>query len=141
MYLQNTLDSTRFICQIHIFIQGVFGDGDFSDLNNMIKTCACTIYIASFSHGAVNFGQYDEYAFPPFYTGISSLIDVNFFIFQILIYSHDVFTYSVSQNTEATIQRPVILLFLEVCLNLRKFIIIVWLLLRILILEHPRGFK
>ena len=36
----------------------------------MIKTCACTIYIASVSHGAVNFGQYDEYAFPPFYTGI-----------------------------------------------------------------------
>ena len=36
----------------------------------MIKTCACTIYIASFRQRAVNFGQYDEYAFPPFYTGI-----------------------------------------------------------------------
>ena len=48
----------------------MFGDGDFSDLNNVIKTCACTIYMASVSHGAVNFGQYDEYAFPPFYPGI-----------------------------------------------------------------------
>ena len=70
MYLQNTLDSTGFICQIHIFIQGVFGDGDFSDLNNVIKTCACPIYIVYVSHGAVKFGQYDEYAFPPFYPGI-----------------------------------------------------------------------
>jgi len=48
-------------------IKGVFGDGKFNKLDDLIKTITSTIYISSVMHAAANFCQYDEYAFPPNY--------------------------------------------------------------------------
>ena len=50
-----------------IFLQGVFGDGKFSDLEDLIKVVTSIIFISSVGHSAANFAQYDEYAFPPNY--------------------------------------------------------------------------
>ena len=50
-----------------IFVQGVFGDGKFSDLEDLIKVVTSIIFISSVGHSAANFAQYDEYAFPPNY--------------------------------------------------------------------------
>uniref|UniRef100_T2MH56 Arachidonate 5-lipoxygenase n=1 Tax=Hydra vulgaris TaxID=6087 RepID=T2MH56_HYDVU len=48
-------------------IKGVFGNGNFDDLNDLIKFVASVIFICSVGHAAANFCQYDEYAFPPSY--------------------------------------------------------------------------
>jgi len=50
-------------------IKGVFGNGVFDNSDDLIKVLATSIYIASVKHGAVNFCQYDEYGYPPFYPG------------------------------------------------------------------------
>lgn len=55
---------TTYLC---LFIQGVFGDGKFSDLEDLIKAVTSIIFISSVGHSAANFAQYDEYAFPPNY--------------------------------------------------------------------------
>lgn len=47
--------------------QGVFGDGKFTDLEDLIKAVTSIIFISSVGHSAANFAQYDEYAFPPNY--------------------------------------------------------------------------
>jgi len=48
-------------------IKGVFGGGKFEDVEDLIKVVTTTIYIASVTHATANFGQYDEYGFPPVY--------------------------------------------------------------------------
>ena len=48
-------------------LQGVFGDGKFTDLEDLIKAVTAIIFISSVGHSAANFAQYDEYAFPPNY--------------------------------------------------------------------------
>lgn len=48
-------------------IKGVFGEGTFTDLEDLIKTVTSIIFISSVGHSAANFAQYDEYAFPPNY--------------------------------------------------------------------------
>ena len=48
-------------------MQGVFGDGKFEDLEDLIKAVTSIIFISSVGHSAANFAQYDEYAFPPNY--------------------------------------------------------------------------
>jgi len=48
-------------------IKGVFGDGKFSCLDELVKTITATIFLSSVGHAAANFCQYDEYAFPPNY--------------------------------------------------------------------------
>ena len=45
----------------------MFGGGKFEDLEDLIKVVSGTIFISSVGHAATNFGQYDEYAFPPNY--------------------------------------------------------------------------
>ena len=49
--------------------QGVFGNGKFENLEDLIKVVSSTIFMCSVSHAAANFAQYDEYAFPPNYPG------------------------------------------------------------------------
>lgn len=48
-------------------LQGVFGGGKFTDLEDLIKAVTTIIFISSVGHSAANFAQYDEYAFPPNY--------------------------------------------------------------------------
>lgn len=48
-------------------IEGVFGDGKFEDVEDLVKTVTAIIFISSVGHAAANFAQYDEYAFPPNY--------------------------------------------------------------------------
>ncbi|XP_029207338.2 polyunsaturated fatty acid 5-lipoxygenase-like [Acropora millepora] len=48
-------------------IKGVFGGGEFTDLEDLIKVVTSIIFISSVGHSAANFAQYDEYAFPPNY--------------------------------------------------------------------------
>jgi len=48
-------------------IKGVFGGGEFKKLDDLIKVVTTTIYTCSVTHAAANFGQYDEYGFPPVY--------------------------------------------------------------------------
>ena len=50
-----------------LLFQGVFGGGKFEQLEDLIKVVSATIYLGSVQHAAVNFSQYDEYAFPPAY--------------------------------------------------------------------------
>ena len=53
---------------VHLFIfQGVFGDGKFTVLEDLISAVTSIIFISSVGHAAANFAQYDEYAFPPNY--------------------------------------------------------------------------
>ena len=52
---------------IFYLLKGVFGDGKFNMLDDVIKICTTTIFMASVQHTAANFCQYHEYAFPPFY--------------------------------------------------------------------------
>lgn len=49
------------------FSQGVFADGKFTNLEDLIKTVSSIIFVSSVGHAAANFAQYDEYAFPPNY--------------------------------------------------------------------------
>jgi len=51
-------------------IKGVFGNGQFSDLNDLKKTITSVLFLASVAHASANFAQYDEYAFPPNYPSI-----------------------------------------------------------------------
>lgn len=52
-----------------LFFQGVFGRGKFTNTDDLIKFISTVIFLSSAQHAAVNFTQYDEYAFTPFYPG------------------------------------------------------------------------
>ena len=45
--------------------QGVWGDGVFNNMEDLIKTLTTYTFILSCVHAAANFNQYDEYGFPP----------------------------------------------------------------------------
>ena len=47
------------------FLQGVWGDGEFTKLDDLIKTVTTLVYILTCVHAAANFNQYDEYGFAP----------------------------------------------------------------------------
>eukprot|EP00111_Clytia_hemisphaerica_P017039 TCONS_00050503-protein len=46
-------------------MKGVWGDGKFEKLDDLIKTVTSIVYILSCAHSAANFNQYDEYGFQP----------------------------------------------------------------------------
>ncbi|XP_071945288.1 polyunsaturated fatty acid 5-lipoxygenase-like [Antedon mediterranea] len=48
-------------------IQGIPGDGSFKTKEDITLTVASAIFTSSVEHAAVNFGQYDNYGFPPHY--------------------------------------------------------------------------
>ncbi|KAJ8048940.1 Arachidonate 12-lipoxygenase, 12R-type [Holothuria leucospilota] len=51
-------------------IPGVHGEGKFQNLAEVTDVCTSFIFIASAGHAAANFGQYDDYGYPPFYPGM-----------------------------------------------------------------------
>jgi len=50
--------------------KGVFGNGSFDELEDLVKTVTAIIFLSSVGHASANFAQYDEYAFPPNYPAI-----------------------------------------------------------------------
>ena len=46
-------------------MQGVWGDGSFLNMEDLSKTLTTLVFILTNGHAAVNFNQYDEYAYPP----------------------------------------------------------------------------
>ncbi|XP_071945302.1 polyunsaturated fatty acid 5-lipoxygenase-like [Antedon mediterranea] len=48
-------------------IKGIPGNGSFTTNEEIAQTITSIIFISSVMHAAVNFGLYDEYAFPPHY--------------------------------------------------------------------------
>ena len=48
-----------------VLLQGVWGDGEFTKLDDLIKTMTTFVYILTCVHAAANFNQYDEYGFAP----------------------------------------------------------------------------
>jgi len=46
-------------------MRGVWGDGEFTKLDDLIKTLTSIVYILTCVHAAANFNQYDEYGFAP----------------------------------------------------------------------------
>ncbi|XP_015774101.1 PREDICTED: pumilio homolog 3-like [Acropora digitifera] len=63
--LLDSVDDTVLVKKI--VFSGVFGGGEFTDLEDLIKVVTSIIFISSVGHSAANFAQYDEYAFPPNY--------------------------------------------------------------------------
>jgi len=51
-------------------IRGVPGGGRFKRVEDVIMFCTCVIFTCSVQHTAVNYTQYNEYAFPPQYPSI-----------------------------------------------------------------------
>ena len=54
------------ICQVDklpavVFLQGVPGDGKFTNTTQLVKTISAMICTCSVGHAAANFNQYDEY--------------------------------------------------------------------------------
>ncbi|XP_033110219.1 arachidonate 5-lipoxygenase-like [Anneissia japonica] len=52
--------------------RGLPGDGKFTDKQQVIEVVATIIFNLSVQHAAVNFGQYDQHAFPLMYSGYVS---------------------------------------------------------------------
>ena len=46
-------------------MQGVWGNGAFRSMEGLSKTMTTLVFILTNVHAAVNFNQYDEYAYPP----------------------------------------------------------------------------
>lgn len=46
-------------------MQGVWGNGAFSNMEDLCKTMSTLVFILTNVHAAANFSQYDEYAYPP----------------------------------------------------------------------------
>ena len=47
--------------------QGVWGNGSFTNMDDLTKTMATMVFILTNVHAAANFNQYEEYGFPPNY--------------------------------------------------------------------------
>ena len=52
------------------FPQGVPGNGKMAHLDDLLSTCTNLIFICSAGHAMANFGQYDDYGFPPNYPAL-----------------------------------------------------------------------
>ena len=67
MFLTSYIFLTIYLFKFWTFAitQGVWGDGEFTKLDDLIKTVTSMVYILTCVHAAANFNQYDEYGFAP----------------------------------------------------------------------------
>jgi len=60
-------DFAKMLCDPAQGMKGVWGNGSFTNMDDLTKTMATMVFILTNVHAAANFNQYEEYGFPPNY--------------------------------------------------------------------------
>lgn len=69
LFNQSIHDPDKYLFTFLCF-QGIPGQGKFRRAEDIIMVCTSIIFTCSVQHAAVNFPQYNEYAFPPNYPSV-----------------------------------------------------------------------
>jgi len=60
-------DFAKMLCDPAQGMKGVWGNGSFTNIDDLAKTMTTMVFILTNVHAAANFNQYEEYGFPPNY--------------------------------------------------------------------------